>query len=248
MSISVNGVEITDDAIEQELPHHQQAKHPVKQAVNELILRTLLLQEANLLGIVAEDDDARVEALFAQEVRVPEADEATCATFYRNQPALFSNGEMIEARHILFQVTPSVTLDLLRDTGEAILAELRTQPERFEELAKKYSNCPSGEMGGNLGQLSRAQTVPEFEDFVFRLASGEMGDRLLETRFGLHIVQVMRRVDGALLPFEAVKSQIADQLTRQSWQRAVHQYLQILVGKADVQGITLDGADTPLVQ
>ena len=248
MSISVNGVEITDDAIEQELPHHQQAKHPVKQAVNELILRTLLLQEAGLLGIVAEDDDARIEALFAQEVRVPEADEATCATFYRNQPALFSNGEMIEARHILFQVTPSVTLDLLRDTGEAILAELRTQPERFEELAKKYSNCPSGEMGGNLGQLSRAQTVPEFEDFVFRLASGEMGDRLLETRFGLHIVQVMRRVDGALLPFEAVKSQIADQLTRQSWQRAVHQYLQILVGKADVQGITLDGADTPLVQ
>ncbi|MEO8407452.1 MAG: peptidylprolyl isomerase [Oxalobacteraceae bacterium] len=248
MSISVNGVEITDIAIEQELQHHQQAKHPVKQAVNELILRTLLLQEADLLGIVAEDDDARVEALFAQEVRVPEADEATCATFYRNQPALFSNGEMIEARHILFQVTPSVTLDLLRDTGEAILAELRTHPERFEELAKKYSNCPSGELGGNLGQLSRAQTVPEFEDFVFRLAAGEMGDRLLETRFGLHIVQVMRRVDGALLPFEAVKSQIADQLTRQSWQRAVHQYLQILVGKADVQGITLDGADTPLVQ
>jgi len=61
-------------------------------------------------------------------------------------------------------------------------------------------------------------------------------------------VQVMRRVNGELLPFEAVKSQIADQLTRQSWQRAVHQYLQILVGKADVQGVTLDGADTPLVQ
>lgn len=248
MSITVNGVEITDAAIEQELQHHQQAKHPVKQAVNELILRTLLLQEAECLGITAEDDDARVEALFAQEVRVPQADEATCTTFYHNQPALFSNGEMIEARHILFQVTPSVTLDLLRDTGEAILAELRAHPERFDELAKEYSNCPSGAVGGNLGQLSRGQTVPEFEDFVFRLASGEMGDRLLETRFGLHIVQVLRRVEGELLPFDAVKSQIADQLTRQTWQRAVHQYLQILVGKADLQGVTLDGADTPLVQ
>lgn len=248
MGISVNGVEISDDAIEQELPHHRQAPNPVKQAVNELILRTVLLQEADRLEISAEDDDARVEALFAQEVHVPEADEATCATFYRNQPALFSNGEMIEARHILFQVTPTVPLELLRETGEAVLAELRAQPDRFAELAKEYSNCPSGEQGGSLGQLTRGQTVPEFEDYVFRLRSGEMGERLLETRFGLHIVQVLRRVEGELVPFEAVKSQIADNLTRQSWQRAVHQYLQILVGKADVQGVTLEGAETPLVQ
>lgn len=248
MGISVNGVEISDDAIEQELPHHRQAPNPVKQAVNELILRTVLLQEADRLEITAEDDDARVEALFAQEVRVPQADEATCATFYRNQPALFSNGEMIEARHILFQVTPTVPLELLRETGEAVLAELHTQPDRFAELAKEYSNCPSGELGGSLGQLTRGQTVPEFEDYVFRLASGEMGERLLETRFGLHIVQVLRRVEGELIPFEAVKSQIADNLARQSWQRAVHQYLQILVGKSDVQGVTLEGAETPLVQ
>ena len=248
MGISVNGVEITDDAIERELPHHQQAPNPVKQAVNELILRTVLLQEADRLGITAEDDDARVEALFTQEVRVPQADEATCATFYRNQPALFSNGEMIEARHILFQVTPTVPLELLRETGEAVLAELRAQPDRFAELAKEYSNCPSGELGGSLGQLTRGQAVPEFEDFVFRLASGEMGDRLLETRFGLHIVQVLRRVEGELIPFDAVKSQIAENLARQSSQRAVHQYLQILVGKADVQGVTLEGAETPLVQ
>lgn len=248
MGISVNGVEISDDAIEQELPHHQQAPNPVKQAVKELILRTVLLQEADRLEISAEDDDARVEALFAQEVHVPQADEATCANFYRKQPALFSNGEMIEARHILFQVTPTVPLELLRETGEAVLAELRAQPDRFAELAKEYSNCPSGELGGSLGQLTRGQTVPEFEDYVFRLAAGEMGERLLETRFGLHIVQVLRRVEGELVPFEAVKSRIADNLTRQSWQRAVHQYLQILVGKADVQGVTLEGAETPLVQ
>jgi peptidyl-prolyl cis-trans isomerase C len=248
MGISVNGVEISDHAIEQELPHHQQAPNPVKQAVNELILRTVLLQEADRLEISAEDDDARVEALFAQEVRVPQADEASCATFYRKQPALFCNGEMIEARHILFQVTPTVPLELLRETADAVLAELRAQPDRFAELARQYSNCASGELGGSLGQLTRSQTVPEFEDYVFRLAAGEMGDRLLETRFGLHIVQVLRRVEGELLPFEAVKSQIADNLTRQSWQRAVHQYLQILVGKADVQGVTLEGAETPLVQ
>lgn len=248
MGISVNGVEITDQAIESEMPHHRKAANPLKETVHELVLRAVLLQEAQRLGIGGEDDDARIEALFAQEVRVPEADDAACETFYRNRPELFSSGEMVEARHILFQVTPTVPLELLRETGEAVLAELHAHPERFDELAKQYSNCPSGAVGGSLGQLTRGQTVPEFEKLVFRLQEGELAGRLLETRFGLHIVQVMRRIEGRLLPFEAVKAQIAETLTRQSWQRALHQYLQILVGKADIQGITLEGAGTPLVQ
>lgn len=248
MGISVNGIEITDAAIEQELPHHQKTGNPLKQSVHELVLRTVLLQEADRLGIVEHDDDTRIEALFAQEVHVPEADDATCETFYRNRPELFSAGEMVEARHILFQVTPTSPLELLRETADAVLQELRTHPERFEELARQYSNCPSGAVGGSLGQLSRGQTVPEFEKFVFRLVAGEVGSRLLETRFGLHIVQVIRRIDGKPLPFDAVKGQIADTLTQQAWQRALHQYMQILVGRADIQGITLEGADSPLVQ
>lgn len=248
MGISVNGVDITDDAIAQELPHHQQAGNPLKQTVHELVLRTVLLQEADRLGVSGADDDERIEALFDREVHVPEADEAACATYYRNHPHLFSSGDMVEARHILFQVTPTVPLDLLRETGELVLDALRLDPTRFEEMAIQYSNCASGPLGGNLGQLTRGQTVPEFEALVFRLQEGEMADRLLETRFGLHIVQVLRKIEGKPVPFEAVRSQIAENLARQSWQRAVHQYLQILVGRADIQGVTLDGADTPLVQ
>lgn len=248
MGISVNGIEITDDAIALELPHHQSADNPLKESVQELILRTVLLQEADRIGIRGEDDDARIESLFEQQVRVPDADDAACETFYRNHPDLFTNGEMIEARHILFQVTPTVPLELLRETGEAVLDELRVHPERFEELARQYSNCPSGELGGSLGQLSRGETVPEFKDFVFRLKEGELGDRLLETRFGLHIVQVLRRIDGKLVPFEAVKSQIAHNLTQQTWRRAIHQYMRILVGNANIEGITLEGTESPLVQ
>lgn len=248
MGISVNGIEITDSAIERELPHHQKAGNPLKQSVHELVLRTVLLQEADRLGIAEQDDDARVEALFGQEVRVPEADDAACETFYRNRPEMFSNGEIVEARHILFQVTPNVSLEFLRTTAETVLEELRADPDRFPELARTYSNCPSGAVGGNLGQLLRGQTVPEFERFVFRMKEGELAARLLETRFGLHIVQVMKHIEGRLLPYDAVKGQVAETLTQQAWQRGVHQYLQILVGKADIQGVTLDGVESPLVQ
>lgn len=248
MGIAVNGVEIDDRQIEAELAHHQQAANPLKQSVHEVVLRTVLLQEADRLGIRGGDDDARIEALMTQEVRVPQADPAACETYYRNHPRQFTRGEMVEARHILFQVTPNVSLDLVRETADAVLAAIQAAPERFDALAAQYSNCPSGAVGGSLGQLARGDCVPEFDEVLFRLNEGELAGRPVETRFGLHIVQVARRIEGRLLPFESVKSQIADYLTTAAWQRGVHQYLQILVGRADIQGITLEGSRSPLVQ
>lgn len=248
MAISVNGVEIDDAAIAHELPHHQDADNPLKRAVHELVLRTVLLQQADILGIAGGDDDQRIEALLALQVQVPKADDAACQTWYRNNAARYTNGELVEARHILFQVTPAAPLELLRATGEAVLDELKLHPERFAELAGEYSNCSSGKVGGSLGQLSRGQAVPEFEELVFRLGEGELAGRLLETRFGLHIVQVLRKVEGKLLPFDAVKSEIAAYLDRQSSQRAIHQYLHILVGQANIEGMVMEGADSPLVQ
>jgi len=248
MGITVNGVDIDDALIEQELPHHQGAANPLKQSVHEVVLRTVLLQEAARLGVQGEDDDARIEALIAQEVKVPEADLEACLTYYRNHPRQFTRGELVEARHILFQVTPSVPLELVRDTAEAILAAIQAEPGRFGELAAQYSNCSSGALGGSLGQLARGACVPEFDEVLFRLGAGELANKLVETRFGLHIVEVVRRIDGVLQPFEAVRSQIAGYLATAAWQRGVHQYLQILVGRAHIEGVTLEGSQSPLVQ
>lgn len=248
MGICVNGVDIDDVAIEQELRHHQDAANPLKRAVHELVLRTVLLQQADTLSIAGDDDEERIDTLLALQIQVPKADDEACLRYYRNNAARFTSGELIEARHILFQVTPAAPLELLRATGEAVLDELRLRPERFAELASQYSNCSSGMVGGSLGQLARGQCVPEFEELVFRLGEGELAGRLLETRFGLHIVQVLRRVPGQLLPFEAVRDMIAADLDRQSTQRAIHQYLHILVGQAEIEGVELEGANSPLVQ
>ncbi|MDY0976480.1 peptidylprolyl isomerase [Massilia sp. CFBP9012] len=250
MGLSVNGVDIDDHVIERELAHHQHADNPLKQSVHEVVLRTLLLQEADRLGLcmLGEDEDACIEALLASEVKVPQADDVACSRYYAANPQQFTNGELVEARHILFQVTPNAPLELLRETAESVLAALKAAPERFDELARQYSNCPSGAVGGSLGQLARGQCVPEFDAVVFRLEQGQLAERPVETRFGLHIVQVQRRVAGRLLPFEAVRKRIADYLATAAWQRGVHQYLQLLVGRADVQGVTLEGAATPLVQ
>ncbi|MYM27572.1 peptidylprolyl isomerase [Duganella sp. CY15W] len=248
MGIAVNGVDINDSAIEAEIVHHQQAGNPLREAVHEVVLRRVLLDEAARLGVGGANDDERIEALFAQEVMVPQADEQACLRYYLAHAERFRSGDLVEARHILFQVTDASPLDLLRQTAEDILAELQARPERFAELAGQYSNCPSGAIGGSLGQLARGQCVPEFEELLFRLQPGELSGRLLETRFGLHIVQAMRRVAGQVIPFITVQAQIADELQRQSWQRALHQYLHILVGRADIDGVELEGTSSPLVQ
>lgn len=248
MGIAVNGVDIDDSAIEAEIGHHKGADNPLREAVHEVVLRQVLLQEARRLGVEGDSDDDRIEALFLREVTVPQADEAACLRFYQSQPERYRSGDLVEARHILFQVTPAAPLELLRQTAELILAELQARPERFDELARQYSNCPSGAVGGSLGQLGRGQCVPEFDELLFRLRPGELAGRLLETRFGLHIVQAQRRVEGKVIPFETVRAQIADELGRQSWQRALHQYLHILVGRAGIEGVDLEGASSPLVQ
>ncbi len=62
----------------------------------------------------------------------------------------------------------------------------------FGELAKKFSKCPSGAKGGELGEFSPGQMVPEFDKVVF---SGDVGVPLgpVKTNFGYHIIEINSR-------------------------------------------------------
>ena len=251
MSISVNGIEITDADIEQELPHHADAPSPVKAATEALVLRQALLQATRQAGLIAHnanEEDALIDRLLAQEVTAPSPTEEECQRYYRNHPTRFRSGDLVEASHILFQVTDKVPLEALREKAQAVLEQVLNDPATFEQCARDYSNCPSGDAGGNLGQLTRGQTVPEFERAIFALAGGEIAKRLMETRFGLHIIRVARKAEGAQLPFEIVKESIARFLTDYAKTKATRQYLEILIGQMNIQGVDLGYATTPLVQ
>ena len=128
------------------------------------------------------------------------------------------------------------------------LALVRSHPERFEALAAERSNCPSSENGGALGQMVRGEAVPEFEAALWRITPGTIAEALIETRYGLHIVRVNRRDEGRQLPFEQVHEAIAQALLAASRDAAWRQYVQVLLGRAKIEGIDLEGADTPLVQ
>lgn len=249
MGVKVNGIALTDAEIEQELQYHQEAEQPLEMALNTLVVRRLLLDEANRLGVEGATDEAVIDALLAQEIALPHPDEETCRRHYQQHPEHFTVGECLEAEHILFQVTPDVDLAALRQRAEAVLAQVVQNPEQLPALAKQFSNCSSAAVGGSLGQLSRGQTVAEFERVVFALAEGQVLPRLLETRHGLHVVRVLRRAEGELLPYEHVCASIRDALRSANQAIAWRQFLQRLAGQARIEGMEhFVGADSPLLQ
>ena len=69
--------------------------------------------------------------------------------------------------------------------------EIKTYDD-FEQLAKIYSECPSGKNGGYLGCFGRKQMVKEFEEAAFNGKVGEVTGPV-KTQYGYHLIYVTRK-------------------------------------------------------
>ncbi len=258
--ITVNGVTIGEEAIAAEVQYHPAASlEEAKQAAAQaLVVRQILLQEADRMGIKVPPDskgdesaeEARIRLLMEQAVKLPEPDEASCKTYFRNNRSRFRSPDLFEVSHILFVAPPDdpEARDQAKTRAEDVLVQLREAPERFAVLAAEHSSCPSRATDGSLGQISRGQTVPEFEAYVARMKEGEIAPEPVETRYGYHIVYLHRRKEGNPLSFELVEQTICDYLRESVMRRAVSQYIQLLAGKASIEGIDMAGAETRVLQ
>jgi peptidyl-prolyl cis-trans isomerase C len=239
MSVLVNGVEV--------------AARP--EATDELIAaHELLRQRAIAVGLLDESSteqaaiEQAIEVLLEREVATPNPTEEECRRYYDAHPREFDSGDLVHARHILFQVTASVRIPEIRARAEQTLNELLREPERFAAVAAEMSNCPSGQHGGNLGQIGRGDTVPEFEKAIFRPGPTGLLRELVKTRHGFHIVAIDQRIPGKRLPFDVVRDAIAERLRAMVEEKALRQYISVLAGKADIHGADLNGTEIPLVQ
>ena len=248
MSISINGKELTEVTINAEMNLAKTAGHPDDEhlrdsAIQKLILRQLMLAQAEKLGIKAEGDDETIGALLDQEVKVSAADEAECRAFYEQNPASFQQGESASASHILFSLENGAVESLVKAKAEGILAQVKANPDHFASLAKDHSTCPSGQEGGSLGQFGRGQMVPEFENAVFSTAPGEIAPDLVETQFGYHIIQVTDRQGGEPVAFDEVKERLQEFLSEMAGRKANHAYIATLLAAATIEGYTFPAFD-----
>jgi peptidyl-prolyl cis-trans isomerase C len=249
---SINGV-----------PLHASGEHLPQEVLRQRACTELLRQQAQQQGLLSASDQPgldgatsaeasqAIERLLERELQVPEPSDEACRRYYAATPALHSQGERARLRHVLFAVTPGVDVKLLRQRAEGVLLDLRCADDggvRFAEAAGKWSNCPSGQQGGDLGWLTQDDCAPEFAREVFGKSEIGVLSRLVHSRFGLHVVEVYEREPGRPVAFEEVRSSVALMLRQQTWVNALRQYLQLLAGSAQIEGVDMDAADTPLVQ
>ena len=101
--------------------------------------------------------------------------------------------EQVRASHILLMYAGSARSSATRTKDEASkqIQGLKTEIDSgadFADLAEKWSDCPSGKKGGDLGSFGRGQMVPAFEQTAFALPVGGTSG-VVETEFGYHLIR-----------------------------------------------------------
>ena len=142
-----------------------------------------------------------------ENVKVTEQD---IKDFYENNKEKMINPETVSASHILVED---------EEKAKELLEEINSGKISFEECAKANSSCPSSQNGGNLGQFTKGQMVPEFDNAVFSMSVGEILGPV-KTQFGYHIIKLNSKNEAAKIPFEDVKDSIFVQLTTEKQQAA----------------------------
>ncbi len=136
--------------------------------------------------------------------------------FYSDNTDKFTVPESVHVRHILVLINKGDG-DKVKAEKKAKIENLRQQVldgADFAEVARKNSDCPSKEKGGDLGNITRGQTVEPFEDAAFSQEKNVIGP-VITTDYGYHVIQVLEQNPKKTIALEEVKNKISDYLEKQ---------------------------------
>lgn len=147
-----------------------------------------------------------------------EINKADTRKYYDEHQNEFGTAEERQAAHILISVNAAATQaeqDSAKAKAEDLLRQVRQDPAKFAELAKRNSQDPgSAVKGGDLGFFGRGMMVKPFEDATFALKVGEISG-LVKSDFGYHIIKLISVKPSRVLPFDEAREGIANKLRQQ---------------------------------
>jgi peptidyl-prolyl cis-trans isomerase C len=192
------------------------------------------------------------DKLFAKLLASSEPTEADLKKYYDENLDKYKQKEQIKASHILIKVEKTATeKDKKAKLAEAkkVMAEVKKSGANFEEVAKKYSDGPTKDRGGDLGTFSRGRMVKPFEDAAFAAKAGEIVGPV-ETQFGYHVIKVYEKTPEQQRSFDEVKDSIGTSLKARAKSKATRELLDKLKAEAKVEilepGISLDARKAPM--
>lgn len=223
---TVNGAPITEEEVDlfiEGLGQRGQAyNNPQGKAVilEELIAQKLFLAEAKKNLFEYEEGFKAELARVKERMLVNYAMEKTLGKitvsddemkkYYDENADKFKSGETVNASHILVAE---------EEMAKDLLAKINAGEITFEDAAKNFSTCPSGKEGGSLGDFSRGQMVPEFDEACFTMDVGTVTGPV-KTQFGYHLIRLNAKNAAAPIAFEEIKDQLRSQLVAEKQQAA----------------------------
>jgi len=270
----VNGEPVPSEALERELREAQAGTAGASPGVDllkrrildELVERTLLLQQARARAIVVGqdqverallrvrseypgthfDDMLAQERLSQTELKARLREQLLLERLFESEvfPQIRVTEDEISryyAEHPQEFEDPEAVhvLQIVvasKDEAVQIREKLRKNPQSFAEMAKKSSIGPEGRMGGDLGMIGRGSGFPEVFDVCFTLPLNQISE-VTPSPYGFHLFKVIERRPAQRRPLEKAAAEIREKLLREKRARAQAEYVAALRQHAQ---ITLD--------
>ncbi|WP_415407585.1 peptidylprolyl isomerase [Sulfurovum sp. CS9] len=245
--VTVNGKNITKQDAETFVnasspnAHFSQLDAAQQNMIKERLVEKVLFTElAKQEGVDKKPDFIRNMAKIKEELLVNMwmkmqmdntiVSDSEAKEFYDKNADKFMQQDSVHARHIL--VKEEKEAQEIIDT----LAPLKDKAlqEKFIELAKAKSTGPSGPKGGDLGNFSKGQMVPEFSKAVWALKVGEMTTTPVKTQFGYHVIYLEGKAEAKPTPYEQVKEKIIVSLKQKQFSAKITEVAKELKSKAKI--------------
>lgn len=223
---TVNGVAITEaevDAMVAALMQHGQNvnnEQGRKMVLEQLISKKLLLLDAqkNLFEYDPEfkkelemvKNDLLVNFTMKKALEKVAVKDEEVKEYFEKNKEMFVDDEKVGASHILVDS---------EEKANEILAKINAKEVSFEDAARENSSCPSSENGGNLGEFTRGQMVPEFDEACFAMEVGEVKGPV-KTQFGFHLIKLNSKTEAKPMEFDAIKEQLKGSMLQEKQQEA----------------------------
>jgi len=241
-------------------------------------VQELLFPAANYVSQVKVTDDM-IKAYYdknAAQFQVPESVKAQYVVFdssvvekqvnvsdaevadaYNKNKARFTTPEKRTASHILINVKKGASAAedaAAKSKAQAILDEVRKNPNDFAKIAKAQSQDPgSAELGGDLGVVQKGVFVKPVEDAIYGLKEGEVSG-LVRSEFGYHIIKITKIVPETQKSLEDAKPEIVAELKKakmsakyselaETFSNTVYEQSDSLKPVADKLGLTIQTVD-----
>jgi len=174
-----------------------------------------------------------VQQEIVSKLKVPDEE---LKKFYTENKERFKQPDQVKASHILIKFDANAKKKEKEDALKKIkdiLAKVK-KGEDFAKLAEKYSACPSGKKGGDLGFFKTGQMVKPFEKSAFSMKKGQTSD-VVETKFGYHIIKTTDKKAAGYTEFKDVKDGIGQFLNQKKVREKMLELTEELKKKAKIE-------------